>query len=181
MQAGPTQSERFEVLLRPTLAGLQRFAVRLVRDPIGADDLLQQALVTGFTRFDQLEDERSFRVWINRILFRTHLNRKKRKTEQPVDPGILDNVVSLDAVRRPGPHEHYERAALADELAAALDSLPAEQRDAVWLVDGQGFRFGEAAEILEIPPGTAASRVARARLTLRGLLANVAQERGVIR
>jgi len=179
MHVGHPQPQRFEVLLRPTLAGLRRFAVRLTRDPVGAEDLLQQALVTGLSRFDQLEDEGAFRVWVSRILFRTHLNRRKRKTEQALDPAILDNVVSLDAARSPGPLKHYERARLADDLSAALDTLPEDQRDAVWLVDGQGFKFAEAAKILEIPPGTAASRVARARLTLRGLLQNVALEEGV--
>ena len=49
---------------------------------------------------------------------------------------------------------------LGRAIETALDGLPADQREAVWLVDGQGLKFGEAAEVLGLPPGTVASRVA---------------------
>ena len=61
-----------------------------------------------------------------------------------------------------------------------MDQLPPKQRQAVWLVDGQGFTFSETAEILGIRPGTIASRVARGRAALRQDLVDLARERGVI-
>lgn len=70
---------------------------------------------------------------------------------------------------------------LGRQIAAAMDQLPAGQREAVWLVDGQGHTFAETASILGIAEGTAASRVARARRALRQLLAPLALEQGVIR
>jgi RNA polymerase sigma-70 factor (ECF subfamily) len=51
---------------------------------------------------------------------------------------------------------------------------------AVFLVDVQGYRYGEAAVVLDVAPGTVASRVARGRAALRVSLRHLAQERGWI-
>ena len=59
-----------------------------------------------------------------------------------------------------GPEAAVSRRQLGRRIASALDGLPPDQREAVWLVDGQGFKFAEAARILGVPPGTVASRVA---------------------
>ena len=79
------------------------------------------------------------------------------------------------------------RAARADpagELATriavdeALAALPPEQRMAVVLVDVQGHPVAEAAEILQVPPGTVKSRCARARARLAVLLGHLDGEDG---
>jgi RNA polymerase sigma-70 factor (ECF subfamily) len=58
-------------------------------------------------------------------------------------------------------------------VAAALATLPLEQRAALVLVDFQGFPVEEAARILEIPVGTVKSRCARGRAKLVPLLAHL--------
>ncbi|MBT3220326.1 MAG: RNA polymerase sigma factor, partial [Proteobacteria bacterium] len=80
------------------------------------------------------------------------------------------------------PHQRLVAKQMGDTLLSALDELPEKQRDAVWLVDGQGFKYAEVADILDISPGTAASRVARGRETLRTnrTLRAMAQDQGVI-
>jgi RNA polymerase sigma-70 factor (ECF subfamily) len=52
---------------------------------------------------------------------------------------------------------------------------------AVYLADVEGFPYKEIAEIMDTPIGTVMSRLHRGRRQLRGLLANVAKERGFIR
>jgi RNA polymerase sigma-70 factor (ECF subfamily) len=56
--------------------------------------------------------------------------------------------------------------ALRDEVHRLLGSLTPEQCAAVLLIHRDGFSYAEAAEILEVPVGTVASRVAAARKTL---------------
>jgi RNA polymerase sigma-70 factor, ECF subfamily len=168
---------RFDALVRPVLPDLYRFACRLTRDPVAAEDLLQQALMRGASHLSQLQDDRAFKVWQSRVLYTTFLNRRPRR-EPPMwieDDGD-GTVVPFE---RPGPEQAAHRRELGSRIADALDKLPADQRDAVWLVDGQGFKFGEAAEVLGVPPGTVASRVARGRLALRVDLAAVAADEGV--
>lgn len=169
------RKQRYDGLVKPILNDLYRFARRLERDAVQADDLLQQGLLVGLKNVDQLADEGAFRVWISRILYRSFLNNRKKRVHEPMD----DNVVQL-APRAADPDRSLARRQLGHDLADALDKLPDDQREAVWLVDGQGFKYAEAATILECAPGTVASRVARGRVQLRRDLQHVAREQGVI-
>ena len=171
---------RFDRLVRPLLAGLYRFACRLTRDPVEAEDLLQQSLLRGLDRLPQLQDDGAFEVWQSRVLYTTFLNRREKRTDMPHESATAgDNVVPLHGSPGGGPERELQRRRVSDRVNDALSALPVEQREAVWLVDGQGFAFGEAAEVLGIAPGTVASRVARGRVALRSSLAAVAAEEGV--
>ena len=51
-----------------------------------------------------------------------------------------------------------------------MAQLSNEMRAAVWLIDGEGLSYDEAAGVLGVPAGTIASRVSRARVQLRRAL-----------
>lgn len=176
----PGPHHRFETLVRPVINDLYGFALRLTRDPVRAEDLLQQSLLVGLRRLDQLRDEGAFRVWQSRIVYRTFLNLGDRQRPTPFDPDDLERraITPKGALRRPDDHVSAREVGAA--VGNALDKLPMEQRDAVWLVDGQGYKYAEAAEILGVPAGTVASRAARGRRALRTRLADVAREHGVL-
>ena len=53
------------------------------------------------------------------------------------------------------------------EVHRAMGQLPEDQRAALLLVSLEGMSLGEAAQVLGIPDGTLASRLARARAALR--------------
>ena len=167
---------RFERLVRPVLGDLYRFARRLTRDPVRAEDLLQAALLRGLDRLGQLESDEAFRGWQGRVLYTTWLNGSRRRRIEMVEAeGLGDDVRSGDR----SPEARLEHRRLGQRIAAALQRLPEAQRDAVWLVDGQGFKYAEAAMVLDVSPGTVASRVARGREALRVVLAPDAAEAGV--
>ncbi len=166
--------ERFDALVRPILADLFRFARRLTRDPVTAEDLLQQSLEKGFARIGHLRDEGAFKAWQSRVLYTTWLDARAKRREEPVESEQIERQEG-----RMRPDATVAARQLGNVISQAFDRLPDEQRCAVWLVDGQGHTFTEAAQILGIPEGTAASRVARARRSLRRWLADVAAEQGV--
>ena len=56
------------------------------------------------------------------------------------------------------------------DLQGALNRLDDEHRAALMLIGVEGYSYAEAAAVLEVPPGTVASRVARARTKLSELL-----------
>ena len=163
-------SQRFRTLLLPVREGLYRFALKLTADPVRADDLLHQAVLVGLARIDQLAADAAFRTWMSRIVYHTHLNEQKRRTrgDGRAEP-LGENVASLLS-GAPTPERELDRARLAEQIADALAGLPDAQARAVWLVDAQGFKYSEVAEILHIPRGTAATLVARGRRTLRAQL-----------
>ena len=70
------------------------------------------------------------------------------------------------ARRRPIPRSCLLRETLDADLQAALDSLPAAYREAVWLRDVEQFSYEEIAGIVGVPMGTVMSRISRGRKAL---------------
>jgi RNA polymerase sigma-70 factor (ECF subfamily) len=126
------------------------------------DDALQETYVRAFRALPAFRGDSSPGTWLYRIAYNACLD-ELRRTRQ---------VVPLDSVRDrsdPGPGA-AETVPARRALADALGRLPAEDRAAVLLVDAQGFDYRSAAEVLGVPEGTVASRLNRARATLRRFL-----------
>jgi RNA polymerase sigma-70 factor (ECF subfamily) len=84
-----------------------------------------------------------------------------------LDLDIGDEYLLADALPLQEPPTPDE---LSETVAAALDALPVAFREALWLLEVEELRISEAAEVLEVPVGTVASRAHRARQKLRALL-----------
>ena len=75
----------------------------------------------------------------------------------------------------------YRRRLPDSSVAHALNQLPREFRIAVYLADIEGLSYREIAAFMDCPIGTVMSRLHRARGQLRGMLTEVAVERGILR
>lgn len=82
----------------------------------------------------------------------------------------------LHAVRLPDGEDHAIRKQLRVRIEAALEGLPAGQREAFILVEMEGFKNTEAAEILDISATALGGRLFHARAALRAALAELEQE-----
>lgn len=173
----------FEELLSEHLDALYGTALRLCSgSEADAEDLVQEAALRAFRGFRDLRDESAGRSWLFTILMRTHLNRSRTAVRRrETFSGDIEEPVFELALKawQPSrtPEEVIESRLLRKRLTAALDALEPEVRAVVWLVDVEGFRQREAAEMLEIPEGTVASRLYRAHRKLRDELAG-SRERG---
>jgi RNA polymerase sigma-70 factor (ECF subfamily) len=140
---------------------LRRYARALTHDASLADDLVQDSLERAIRKRHLWRPTGSLRGWLFRILVNVYRNdlRARRRT-----PALLP----LDArIPEPGaPATQPGRLALA-ETARAMQDLPPERREALLPIAVEGMSYAEAAAVLEIPPGTLMSRLARARSTLR--------------
>jgi RNA polymerase sigma-70 factor (ECF subfamily) len=72
------------------------------------------------------------------------------------------------------------RSALGAEVQAAVDELPEEFREAVWLRDAEEFSYADIANMLEIPIGTVMSRISRGRRMLYDRLNAVRNAQGTV-
>ncbi|NYS25525.1 RNA polymerase sigma factor [Rhodobacteraceae bacterium 2376] len=145
------------------LPSLRAFARGLTGDVAAADDLVQDTVVKAWTKFDQYQAGTNLRAWLFTILRNTHLSlRRKRAREVSDGEGIF-------AARLASKPDHDGRLAM-QELHAAMDMLPVEQREALILVGAFGFSIEEAAETCNCAPGTIKSRANRARRALAEIL-----------
>jgi RNA polymerase sigma-70 factor, ECF subfamily len=139
---------------------LRTLTYQLLGDRQAMDDVLQDVYVKAYRALPSFRGEASLSTWLYRITYTTCMDRLRRgrgPEQLPVD--AVDDAPD-------GAAEAGDRLALGDELRRALSGLDAEHRAAVLLVLRDGHSYDAAAEILGIPRGTVASRVARARCHL---------------
>ena len=143
-----------------------RVAFAWCHDRALAEDLVQDAMVKALGRAGSLRDEAKLKAWLFVILgncFRDHLRR--RRPHEDID--ALDDEVLWGG---PRPDDAHEQAEVVRRVREAVAALPLGQRQAVTLVDLEGFGYAEVASILDIPVGTVMSRLSRGRQALRALL-----------
>ena len=178
----------FEAEALPHLDRLYAAALRYVRRPADADDLVQEALTTAFRAFHQVEEGSNVRAWLYRVLHTTFLSQYRREGRRPAEDPTEDlELAARDAVTS-GPIRastpSAEQTALSGfgpaEIKEALAALPEEQRVAVYLADVEGFAYREIAEIMDSPVGTVMSRLHRGRSALRASLADYAVQQGIV-
>ena len=144
---------------------LRGLAFRLLGDRDRMDDVLQEAYVKAFRALPRFKGESALGTWLYRIVYNACIDDlRARKVAVSLDDGT---GAPERADPRPGP---ADIAVERGDLAAALDTLPPDQRAAVLLVDAYGLDYDEAAEVLGVATGTIGSRLSRARAALRTLL-----------
>jgi len=180
--------EAFEAEALPHLDRLYGAALRYVRRPADADDLVQEALTTAFRSYHQVEEGSNVRAWLYRVLHTTFLSQYRREGRRPTEDPTEDMEAAANGAVITGPTRatapSAENLALdafgPEEVREALAALPEEQRVAVYLADVEGFAYREIAEIMDSPVGTVMSRLHRGRGALRASLAEYAERNGII-
>lgn len=180
---GGRANRAFEELLSEHLDAVYGYALRLCGGrEADAEDLLQDSMLRAFGGLAQLRAPAAARAWLFTIMTRTHLNRiraARRRTEvafADLDEAAFERALEGWVPART-PEEIFGRHQLRERLGRALDSLPPELRSVVWLSDVEEFRQREIAAMLEIPEGTVASRLYRARRELRERLGDDVRKR----
>ena len=152
-----------EETLRDQIVGLlprlRRFGLSLTKDLDRADDLVQGACERALTRLDQLREGTRLNSWLYRIMYTQWIDTLRRRQTRSDKLIVLSQETESRSVSY-DPETNFSRSL---DVRGALESLPEEHRAAVLLVCVEGYSYAEAAGVLNVPAGTVASRVSRAR------------------
>jgi len=146
-----------------------------------ARDLTQEAFLRAFENLGRFRQQSSFRTWIFRVAMNLALSQRRRRRtrptvslDQPTDAAGTQAERLAQRVadeRTPDPEATVSEAELHGQVLKALQGLDEEHRAVVVLRDIEGFDYEQIAAVLEVPTGTVKSRLHRARLALREVLA----------
>ena len=171
---------QFEFLMRAHVTALYRYAYRWTGDVHQAEDLVQEALTRLYPELPRLLQIERVRPWVARIMYRIFIDGLRRARRSPVSfvgrsgsTGTLledEDEENEAADETWDPAELSERAFERERIIAAWPRLHQQHRVVLSLHEIEGYSLEEVANIIEVPLGTAKSRVHRARKHLRELL-----------
>jgi RNA polymerase sigma-70 factor (ECF subfamily) len=158
--AAPHSTERAAALVREHLRFVWRLVRRLGLRPSDADDATQRVLFTAVQRIDDIEPgaERGFlyRTAV-RIAFKLHSSKERQRELEGLEAatGLPDPT--------PNPEDLLDQQRARALLDHVLDSMPLDLKAVFVLFEFERLTTSEIALMLDIPRGTAASRLRRAR------------------
>jgi RNA polymerase sigma-70 factor, ECF subfamily len=153
----------FEKLLRRLHAPLRKYVTNLVGDST-ADDVLQEVSLRIYRQIRQLREPKVFRAWAFRIATRisfVHLKRAKRWREMESDPELIRSFPTSTVP---------QQEELDAEFLSLVDRVSPASRAVLLLHYQQHLSLEETAAILDIPLGTAKSRLSYGVATIRNFV-----------
>jgi len=160
----------FEFVYRSYFKFVRNICLRMLRDPIEAEDATQDVFVCVLCKINTFRGESAFSSWLYRLTTNSVLMRFRRNhhvcvpldepkdddTASSIDVGTLDLNLSglLDRI----------------DIQSAIDVLPKGYKNAFVLHDIHGYDHREIAEMAGNSVGSSKSQLHKARLRLRKLL-----------
>ena len=163
-QKGDAQA--FEQLVTPYEQMLWRVCWHYTRHQEDAADCLQESMLKAWRAIKTYRGDCSLSSWLYRIAATVcldFLRKQKRLPETESADEMAEEEGFAPADDSPTPDEAVIRRESADNIRAAIDSLPADMRTVIILYALQGMPYEEIAASMQTSVGTVKSRLNRAR------------------
>src|ERR1700733_1112297 len=171
------EPEKFYELIRPFERRVYAAAFAILRNEADAEDAAQEAMLKAFANLRQFRGEARFSTWLIQIAVNEARMRRRKDHADVIEP--IGEREDADGVYTPRefadwhevPSEALERREIRDLLLEALAALGSKYREGFVLRDVQHQSIQEVSETLGISTASVKTRLLRARLMLRDLLA----------
>ena len=138
--------------LAPAVYG---YALRMLGDPGQAEDVSSETFLRVHSRREQYRERGSVKSWVLGIAHRLCIDVIRKRVRQTEPVRLSESLTSPEA----SPADRSEKNEQDKIIAAAIEKLPAEQKEVVMLkVYGQ-LTFREISDSLNIPLNTALGRM----------------------
>ena len=172
------EHEVFYELIEPYQRRVWAATFAILRNEADAEDAAQDAALKALKHIRQFRAEARFSTWLIQIAVNEARMRRRKKCAHVLEPILIgddgeDNYMPRDfADWREIPSEALERKEVRERLVEALDSLGQIYREVFVLRDMEQLSIAETAKTLGISTTSVKTRLLRARLMLRDLLAS---------
>jgi len=171
------ETELFYELIRPYERRVFVIAFTILRNEEDAEDAVQDAFLKAFKHLAQFRSESRFSTWLVQVAINEARLRQRKSHLEIMRP--IEDKQNEDGSYTPHdftdwreiPSEALERKEIREKLVAALASLAQKYREVFVLRDVEHMSIEDTAQALGISAGAVKTRLLRARLMLRDLLA----------
>jgi RNA polymerase sigma-70 factor (ECF subfamily) len=163
-RAGRGDHDAFAALVGASIARLEAVARLIVRDQELARDAVQDAYIRAWRDLPGLRDPDKFDAWLHRLTVNSCLDAIRKRKRRPVE-------VELSLLVSPFSGDESSVIADRDQLERGFRHLRPDMRAVLVLHYYVGMSASAVAETLDIPMGTAQSRLHRALAELRAAIA----------
>jgi RNA polymerase sigma-70 factor (ECF subfamily) len=163
-RAASGDHDAFAVLVGASVARLEAVARLILRDQELARDAVQEAYIRAWRDLPGLRDPERLDAWLHRLTVNACLDAVRRRKRRPIE-------VDVSPMMPPTIADQTGNIADRDQLERGFRRLRADHRAVLVLHYYVGMSASAVAESLDIPVGTAQSRLNRALAELRAALA----------
>jgi RNA polymerase sigma-70 factor, ECF subfamily len=144
--------------------------LRMVRDPVKAEDLVQESFALVCRKIHTFRGDAAFSTWLYRLTTNVVLMSFRR--DEPKCASLEDVTTATDDREQIGGALDTHASDPIDRISlqTAIEGLPAKSKAAFILHDVQGYRHREIAKILRCSVGNSKAQLHRARERLRTML-----------
>lgn len=164
--------DAFEEIVRVRMDTVYRLSFAILGDDAEARDAAQETFIAAWRQIRGVRDPERFDAWLQRVAVNaarmTHRAGRRRRVREIAS----SRIGGMPERAAASPAEVDSRT-----LDSAMRRLPVEQRSILVLHHLEGRTVAELAEILEIPIGTAKSRLHTARQALQAAIDAEAADR----
>ncbi len=169
------QRRAYDELVRRYKGRLFSFILRMVRDPVEAEELTQDTLIRAYIHADKYREIARFSTWIFTIatnLVRNRMRQRKREPIRlPLNPRPDDDETLLDPPDpRADPTREVEGEELGRMISLATSRIPEKYRVPFLLREVEELSYEEIQQVTGLKLGTVRSRINRARTRFRRLI-----------
>jgi len=141
-----------EIFLRHK-SKMKSVAYRITKNDQDAEDVVQNSMISIMKNAHKFRGESAVTTWIYKIVSNAAIDKLR----------ALKSVQSLESINELiVNNQEINNKDFSLDLMNALNSLPINQREVVFLIDFEGFSIKDAAKKLKCAPGTIKSRCHRA-------------------
>ena len=148
-------------------------ALRIVKDSFEAEDIMQEAFLTAFTKLESLKDSVTFGAWLKRIVINSsiyHYNKNSKYSDVPL------NDVLYKMEDQAGIHEDHEVTnSQAKQVLKTMNTLKDNYRIGLTLHLIEGYDYEEISSIMNISYANCRTMISRAKENLRQKLQPLAE------
>lgn len=154
------KNQNFVSLLEENKLRFYKTAKTILKNDDDTYDALQEALLSMYQKYDQLENKEYFSTWATRIVINKcyDLLRKNKNNIQPIDE-VIENDINMSK------YDEYDVDKYG--IKKAMESLSEDQKLITILYYYDYYSIKEISRIIDIPEGTVKSRLSKARELLK--------------